>query len=358
MLKKLIESSLSQSPEVEHEVISLRSHGVIGPSLAAAGIKVTALGMQGPLTAPRSLLRLWRMLSKQSPDTIVQTWLYHADLIGGILARLAGLKKVFWNLRVSVDRPIFKLLTLMILRANAKLSGLVPLRIINCGSVVMETHAREGYRRDRCIVIPNGFDLRKFDVPQGTRERVRNELGVDVSILLVATVARMHPQKDYATLARAIAMSERALPEMRFLWVGEGVDTDLGISRMLNALGVDDRIIRLGLRKDIPELLSSADIFCMASRSEGFPNALGEAMGCGLPCISTDAGDATLLLKSEDWIAPISDPSALSQLLVRMGGLSGAERRSLGIHNRYRLRENFSIDETWRRYLSIYRETA
>lgn len=355
MLEKLIRTSAALTPQVVHEVVSLRSLGVVGPRLLAAGVPVTALGMGRPLASLRALGRLWGILRRQPTATVVQTWLYHADLFGGTLARLAGRRHVFWNLRVAFHRPDFRRGTYLVLKLCAALSRLVPQRIVNCGPVVLASHVAEGYASERSVVIGNGFELDRLRVKPGTRERVRAALGVAEDALLIGTVARLHPQKDFPTLARGAAQLARQVPRARFLWVGAGVDSDPALAALLQRLGLTDRFIRLGLRQDVPELLSALDVFCMASRSEGFPNALGEAMACALPCVSTDAGDAAFLLGARTWIVPVGSPPALADALERMAGLPEDERRRLGVQNRARITAEFSVEQAWMRYLDLYR---
>lgn len=355
MLEKMIRASMAVTPDVEHAVVSLRSLGVVGPRLQAAGVSVTALGLDSPSTAVPALWRLWRLLRAQPRSVVVQTWLYHADLVGGVVARLAGRPRVHWNLRVAVHRPDFRRGTFGVLKLCALLSRWVPQRIVNCGPVVMSSHVAEGYARERCVVIGNGFELDQFRVDPERRQRLRHELGVSAETLLVGTVARLHPQKDFATLARAAAQVVAQRPGTRFLWVGAGVDSDDALTALVDELGLRGQVIRLGLRRDVPDLLNALDLFCMSSRSEGFPNALGEAMACALPCVSTDAGDAAFLLGDRAWIVPIESPAALADAIGRMAGLPAEERRRIGDANRSRVATEFDIARAWTRYLDLYR---
>jgi glycosyltransferase involved in cell wall biosynthesis len=355
MLEKIIRVSMVVTPDVEHAVVSLRNLGVVGPRLQAAGVTVTTLGLASPSSAVPALWRLWRLLRAQPRDVVVQTWLYHADLLGGVLARLAGRPRVYWNLRVAVHRPDFRRGTFGVLKLCALLSRWVPQRIVNCGPVVMSSHVAEGYARERCVVIGNGFELDQYRVNPECRQRLRRELGVSPETLLVGTVARLHPQKDFATMARAAAKVAGQFPDARFLWVGAGVDSDDALTTLADELGLQKRVIRLGLRRDVPDLLNALDLFCMSSRSEGFPNALGEAMACALPCVSTDAGDAAFLLGDRTWIAPIESPVALAYMLGRMARLHADERRRIGEANRTRVATEFDIARAWSRYLDLYR---
>jgi len=354
MLEKLILASGRDSPQVSHQVVSLLGLGVIGPRLVSAGIPVHTMELGGLTGTLRGLVRLYRLLRRLPHDTVVQTWMYHADLIGGSLARLCGLRNVYWNLRVAVLRADFSRITYGIVRTCAVLSHKVPRRIVNCRPAVLESHVRLGYSRARCLVIGNGFDTAHFRRDPGGARQTRQNLGVANDDLLIGTVARLHPQKDFGTLARAAAAVCGEVPRARFLWVGTGVDTDQDLSKLLSQLGIADRVLRLGERSDVLELLGAMDVFCMSSRSEGFPNALGEAMACELPCVSTDAGDAAFLLGDRALIVPVQDPARLAAALTRVCSLTPAVRRALGVANRQRVVDTFAITTAWRHYLALY----
>jgi glycosyltransferase involved in cell wall biosynthesis len=355
MLEKIVRASAALSPNVEHAVVSLRSLGVVGPRLQAAGVSVTALGLNSAATAAPTLWQLWRLLRAQPRDVIVQTWLYHADLLGGVIARLARRPRIHWNLRGAVThRSDLRYGTFVVLKLCAWVSRWVPRHIVSCGPVVMSSHVAQGYARQRCVVIGNGFELDQFRPDPTRRQRLRQQLGVAPDTLLIGTVARLDPLKDFPTLARAAAQVAGTIPDARFLWVGAGVDTDEALTALLGELGLSDHIIRLGLRRDVADLLNALDLFCMSSRSEGFPNALGEAMACALPCVSTDAGDAAFLLGDREWIVPVESPAALGSALVRMARLPTEERQQIGDKNRSRVAAEFGVEQVWGQYLDLY----
>lgn len=358
MLEKMITAAGEASPDVRHEVISLTSLGVVGPRLLSAGIPVRALGMGGPLASLGALFSLWRALANEAPTAIVQTWLYHADLLGGVVARLAGRRLVVWNLRVAVHRPDFTSRTFRILQACAALSRRIPVRIICCGPVVQRSHTELGYDASRCQVLANGFDLEKYRPNSAARQRVRRTLGLKDDEVVVGTVARLHIQKGYPSLARAAAAVAAAAPKVKFLWIGAGVDTDPELQALIDVPALQDRVIRLGLRSDIPDLLVAMDVYCLAARSEGFPNVLGEAMACALPCVSTDAGDAAFVLGSREHVVPIDSPGPLGNALVRMISMPAEQREAIGIANRARVVSEFSVRTAWMRYDALYRSLA
>lgn len=355
MLEKLVRTAKTESPEVAQTVVSLKDLGVVGPRLVQLGVPVVTLQLGGVSGTLAGLRRLFGLLRSLPRDSVVQTWLYHADLVGGVVARLAGRRRVFWNLRCIGRREDHGPATGLVLRANALLSRWVPQRIVSCGPAVCESHVRLGYRREPIVVVGNGFDFERFHADRGGRAATRAALGLAADDFVIGTVARVHAMKDYPTLAAAAARVVRDQPRARFLWVGEGVDSDAGLTALLGRLGLGDRIVRLGLRADIPDLLRALDAYCLPSRTEGFPNVLGEAMACGLPCVSTDAGDAAFLLGAREWIVPVQSPAQLADALTRLAGLSPDERRALGDANRRRVTARFSIRSVWRQYQAVYR---
>ncbi|HIA64188.1 MAG TPA: hypothetical protein EYN93_15080, partial [Planctomycetaceae bacterium] len=158
-------------------VISLTGLGAIGPKIQALDIPVEDFGLsRGSNPFPLvSLVRLYRQISSFRPD-VVQTWQYHADFLGGISARMAGIKAVGWGIRNSdLSTSSSKLSTRLVMRSCASLSRWIPLRILCCSKVARAIHVRMGYDNNKMIVIPNGFDLARFTPSPEAGISVRDE---------------------------------------------------------------------------------------------------------------------------------------------------------------------------------------
>jgi len=204
MLFKLV-SGMDRS-EFSPEVISLSGIGPIGEKMQAAGIPVQALNMRPGLPNPALLLRLTQWLRESRPQ-VVQTWLHHADLLGGIASRRAGRIPLAWNIRHSnLDPATIKRQTILIGKACARLSHSLPQRIVCCSEAGREEHARLGYAADKLLVIPNGFDLTAYHPSPSAQSAIRAELGVPLEAPLIGLIGRFHPMKDHTTFIQAAAL--------------------------------------------------------------------------------------------------------------------------------------------------------
>lgn len=179
-------------------VVSLVGMGEIGARIVALGIPVHTLDMRpGVVPNPLMIAKLVQLVRRLQPD-IVHTWMYHADLLGGIAARLAGCRNVVWGIRHSnLSKAENKRSTLMVVKVCAALSGVLPAKILSCSYRANQVHADAGYRADKLYVIPNGFELDRFTPNAEARASVRLELNLSPETLLVGLVARLDPQKPF-----------------------------------------------------------------------------------------------------------------------------------------------------------------
>ena len=188
----------------EAEVISLTSIGPVGKKIQSLGIKVRALNvMRYGLPNPLVILKLAGWL-RQSRPVAIQTWMYHADLISSIAARLAHNIPVAWGIHhTDLDPKNSRRSTIWIAKICAKLSNYLPNRIICCSEASRKVHSALGYNKDKMIVIPNGFNLTTFTPDPAARISVRHELEIDKNTILIGLSARFNPQKDHRNFIQA-----------------------------------------------------------------------------------------------------------------------------------------------------------
>lgn len=359
MLEKLIACARGQEPELQHEVISLRELAVVGPRLQAAGVSVHALGMGGVLNTVTGFFRLVARLRQQPRDAVIQTWMYHADLLGGLAGWLSGRRRIVWNVRqTGVERRNVGVATFLVIRACALVSRWLPRTIVCCADSARVVHVKLGYDDRKCVVIANGFDTGQFCPNQAVRADVRARLGFTAEHRVIGTVARLDPQKDHRTLALAAGEICRLHPEARFLWVGRDVDSSASLTELLDKQGISEKVVRLGQQSDVATLLCAMDAFCLSSRAEGFPNVLGEAMSCALPCVTTDAGDSRRLLGDDRWVVSTEAPAKLAQALSTMLAFNEQQSQALGARNRQRIQQHFGIETAWHLYRAVYQQLS
>lgn len=356
MLYRLL-SAMDRS-QFRNSVISLGGDGPIAQKIRACGITVRALDIQ-PSRALMGIVRLARELRRQRPH-VIQTWMYHADFLGGLASLPLRGVPVAWNIRCGgLDASIDKHSTIWISRLCAKLSRVLPARIVSCSQSGGDVHAAAGYARKKIRVISNGFDTDSFHPDRVSRMALREELGLPAGTLLVGSVARFDRAKDHDTLCKAAVNVCRLQPDVHFVMCGENVTSaNSALTLQLAAAGIANRCHLLGRREDIPRILAALDVFVSSSVVEGFPNAIGEAMACGVPCVSTDAGDSRHLIGETGLIVPVRDAGALADSVLTVIGLGPEGMAALGASARRRVKDFFGIAAVARQYEELYRELA
>jgi glycosyltransferase involved in cell wall biosynthesis len=341
------------------EVFSLKQEHPVGDKIAALGIPVNALHI-ARVPGPSHVARLARWL-RRGRFQVVQTWMTHADLVGGLAAKLAGLLPVAWGLHVGhLDRQTHGRTAIWTARLNARLSHFVPDRIVSCSETSLREHVRLGYAEHKMVVIPNGFDLNAFRPDAAARSDVRRELGLPDDALIVGQVGRFHPQKDHQTFTRAAALVHARHPDAWFVLIGRDTTWENPVlSAWIEETGARDRFRVLGSRDDVPRLTAAMDVACSSSsHGEAFPLVIGEAMGCGVPCAVTDCGDAAIMVGETGRVAPIRDPPAFARGIGELIDLGREGRTRLGLAARRHIEENYALHAIAARYDALYAELA
>ena len=355
MLQKLLER---KSVNVSAHVISLTTRGEIGHAIESLGIPVDALGMRpGKIPAPKTLFELIRLLRKIKPN-VVHTWMYHSNLIGGFAARLAGVPALTWAIHHSNLSPtVNKKSTLAIVRACALVSRWIPQKIICCSESTLRIHSDEGYAAGKMHVIPNGFDVSHFKPDQQASMRVREELGLESDTPLVGLIGRFDSQKNHEGFFTAAGVVSKNNPSVHFVLAGLEIDeSNEKIMQSVHSNGVKAVTHLLGLRKDIPRVMASLDVLVSSSIGEAFPNVLGEAMACEVPCVVTDVGDCASIIGSTGLVVENGDMAGLAGAIEYYLNLSPVNKVDMGTRARQRVEEHFEINQVARRYESFYRE--
>lgn len=340
---------------VQQRVLALLPGGSLWPDYDAAGLAPQALNLRAqPVRAAWGLaraLRAWR------PD-VVQTWMYHADVVGGLAARMAG-APVVWGVRqTSIGEVATSASVRWMYRAARGLSAHLPSAVVFNAQAAHDSHHAYGYRHAVSHVIPNGLDVQRL-LASADRGALRHELGLGADAVLVGHLGRYTPEKDHANLLQAFALAATAHPALHLVAAGRGVDGhNPALQQVLAPLGLAHRVRLLGERSDAARVLSGLDIFVLASRHEGFPNALLEAMALGLPCVTTDCGDAARMAGDAAHVVPRGDPAALGQAIGALAAGGHSQRRHLGARAAARVASHFGIDAMCNGFEAVWRDVA
>lgn len=338
-------------------VVSLGDEGVFGRLLERSGIPVVCLNWKRdhiPWIRGLSLVRALRKLEPQ----IVQGWMYHGN-VAALLAAKLGLKTVpvIWGIRgTHIDIKKERTLSALVIWLGARLSK-YPKKIVNNSYRSASLHATElGYAIDNCVVIPNGFDTDQFVPSMAARLNLRRELGLQEGAKLIGLVARFHEMKNHSGFLRSAYSLRNTDPDVNYVMVGEGVNSNnKSIMGQISDLAMQDRVHLLGSRHDMPQVFAAMDIVSVTSTyGEGFPNVIGEAMSCGVPCVVTDVGDSKWIVGDCGITVPPNDDNAFTLAWRSVLQLPEHERLLLGLNARRRVEDYFSIAQVARQYEELY----
>ena len=206
------------------------------------------------------------------------------------------------------------------------------------------------------VVIPNGFDLNLFKPDLEGRTLVRQELRIPEDTMLIGMVGRFDPQKDHYNFIKAAALLQKEIPDVQFLLCGDDITWEnQKLSKWIDETGFHGYFHLLGRRSDISRIMTALDI-ASSSYGEGFPNVVGEAMSCGVPCVVTDVGDSALIVGDTGIVVPPKDPNALALAWKKLIEIGKDKRQKLGHNARLRIRENFNLPSVVRRYEELYKD--
>ncbi|MGC9964506.1 MAG: glycosyltransferase [Syntrophobacteraceae bacterium] len=354
MLLKLL--SQMDRDRFESFVISMMPAGPVGERIMSLGLPVHILGMRAGKPSPTAFLKLVRLLRFMQPD-VLQTWMVNANLAGALGGRLAGIQNLIWNIRGSeLKTGECSRMTALAIRICARLSKW-PAVVLSNSHAGLRACESNGYYSKRWLIIPNGFDLDVFHPDGNARKSVREELDLHNEAPLIGIVGRFHPMKDHATFVKAAERMHSLRPDVRFLMVGEGLTPhNRELREMAPRLVASNALHLLGVRHDIPRLLSALDVFSLTSHGgEGFPNVVGEAMACGVPCVVTNmAGDAPQIVGDTGIVVPAKRPAALAAAWHRLLTMPSSARKALGHAALDKVSRHYSIAAIVRLYEQVY----
>ncbi len=332
----------------EPVVVCFYGGGPLESELVQAGIRVIALGKHSRWDVAGFVWNLSHTIGQLKPD-ILHGYLPVPNFLAALLKLIHPSMRVVMGVRTSGKELGHYDWTF---RASFWLerffSELADLIIVNsqAGKAV---YAKKGFRPDKMTVISNGIDTGIYCPDREAGQALREEWGVPATAVLVGMVGRLDPMKGHAVFLQAAARLDS--PRIRFAVVGDGSQVyRQNLVDLSSSLGLDNRLVWAASRQDVTQVYNALDICCSASLfGEGFPNVVGEAMACGIPCVVTDVGDSAWVAGAGGLTVVPNDGKALSETIARISRLSSQERSALGQQARKRIVENFSVELMVRR---------
>lgn len=358
--EKLLYKLVTRPSDIRHEVIVLGGRDRYSDPLEEHGVTVHHFGKSSLGSVFGGFIRLNRLVRNIGPD-VVQTWMYRSNVLGGLVARAAGIP-VVWGIHCSSLGPL-ALGSKMIAYLSGLLAPRVPDYVINCSARSVELHRRLGYRSVPGSVIPNGYDVGEFGPDDSRRQKAREELGIPPETFLIGTIARWHPQKGIPILLVAAKMVRDRGAPLVCLLVGRGLDAGNSRLSALIAENGDAGLVRaIGERSDIPEIARALDFHVLASiGSEAFPNVVAETMLSGTPNVVTDVGDSAMMVDDTGWVVPPGDVARLADAIER-AWRQWSDQPAEWEHRRRSARErigtSFTLDRMAEAYESVWKKLA
>ncbi|MDC3356065.1 glycosyltransferase [Candidatus Pelagibacter ubique] len=339
----------------KHLVISLKGPGKYYTLLNKLGIKVYCLNIS--FFSIHKFFFLIKLLRSLKPD-IVQTWLVHADFLGSIAARLAGINNILWNVRYSnIEIGKAKLTTILIIKILSKLSYLIPKFILIVSRKAKKIYEIVGYNKRIFKFIPNGFDLSILKINKLQKINFRKKIKIKKNITLIGNVARYDPQKDHLNLLNALSLIRKKNINFFCVLVGSNVNqNNTNLIFEIKKLKLSNHVKLLGQSDNISEVMNGLDIHVLSSSyGEGFPNVVAEAMGCGTPCIVTDVGDSALIVGKTGWVVPPENSIKLAKAIEKALNEKNTNKWNKRCNKaRLRVKKNYNISRMVKLYNKVW----
>ena len=337
----------------KHIVISFKKYGKYFSLLNKLGIKVYCLNAS--FFSIHKFFFLIKLLQSLKPD-IVQTWLVHADFIGSIAARLAGIKKILWNVRYSnIEIDKSKLTTILIIKVLAKLSYIIPEIIVIVSKKAKKIYENKGYDKRKLKFIPNGYDLSNLKGNKDQKIDFQKKIKIKKRIPLIGYVARYDPLKDHLNLLNALSLIRLKGKDFFCTLVGSNINKNKILINEIKKLKLNNCVRLLGPVKNVSKVMNLLDIHVQSSASEGFPNVVAEAMVHKTPCVVTNVGDSSYIVGKTGWVVPPNDSVKLAKAIETAFNEIGTKNWNKKCNEaRVRIKQKFSLSKMIKSYNKVW----
>lgn len=346
--ERLVTSLADQFVANGHDVLLVRFHGHADLRPSDPRVRLENLGMcRSPQGVIAGLVRLRGLIQNFRPD-VVNSHLVHANILTRLVRLVTYMPRLISSAHNTNEEGRFRMLAYRLTDRLADISTNVSEEAVHAfefqGALVP----------GRMLAIHNGVNTDDFVFDPTARDHIRAELSINDLTPLIVAVGRLWEPKDYPSLLKAVSGLAGRSADFRLAIAGDGpLKGELEV--LAQSLGIADKVDFLGVRHDVPALMSACDVFVLSSAWEGFGLVVAEAMACKRVVVATDSGGVKEVVGEAGYLVKARDSDALSGAIVQALYLSEAERQAMGEAARIRVVEKFSLAATAEQYLSVYR---
>lgn len=350
MLKRLaIETK--EYPNYKQLILNLSEPGKNGMDLSNEGIEVINLKIKSFLYWPIRIYKLINIIRKEQP-LAVYTWMYHADLIGGMASYIAGIRNIIWGIRCT-NVSSRSIITKILIRVCSLLSYVLPRVIICCSHSAKKTHESIGYCSKKMKVISNGYNLKNFNPDNNIKNKIKKNLGLSGDSKIIGTVGNFNELKDFNNFIKAASIAAENYENVYFFMIGRGLDRQNNqLMNWINKSKIQHKFFLFG-QTDPHDLYAAMDFYCLSSKSEGFPNVVAEAMAMKTPCIVTDVGDAKIIVNNIGEVVPPNNSNELGKGFIKMLSKPNFLVTKMGEDARHSISKNYNIVNVTKEFLNV-----
>lgn len=295
---------VTSDTENEHQVISLKFDDFYFKKFRQANIKVNVI-FKSTFFSFHGIFKLYKIVKKSRPD-LIQTWMFHSNLLGGLIGRIVGVKKIFWSIRGPYNKHLYGFSTKLVIYLSYLIANIIPNKIIYNSYYSMNSFNFFYKNSKKNIVIHNGFKIDN-----------NNHDSTFEDIFCLGMAARYDNFKDHETFINALEICNKKISNFHCYLAGKEINYhNEELVEYINARRLNDRVSLLDEQSNIDDFMAKLDVFVLSSIDESFPNVIGEAMANKIPCIATDVGDTSILIGDTGWTVEKSDEIKLSNAII------------------------------------------
>lgn len=344
--EKVVTNLADQLVEKDHKVIIAYMTGEVLVTPKNDSVKLVNLEVNSTKDLYKSYFRLRKLVKDFKPD-VVHSHLVHANILCRILRLTTDVPRLISSAHNTDEEGQIRFLAYRLTDKFTDIST-------NVSEEAVEAFINQkAVTSERMLTLHNGIPMTEFVFNEDARNKIRRELGILDHQSLILAVGRLNEQKDYPNLLAAIALLSERQKNIKVAIAGQGPLLN-DLQSRVNELGIKDKVYFLGMRKDIPHLMSAADVFVLPSAWEGFGLVVAEAMACERIVVATDCGGVKEVIGDAGFLVSPRNPQELAKALESALLLPINERLQLSKKARSQVLKHYSLSSATEKWLRLY----